>query len=435
MCYVLSFYAMAKIDKETRERLDKLEKETEGQFDEDGICWNEREFSHPERTIRIATSFSGIGAPEQALKRLGLKTKIVFACDMGERYLKYNFKKLRELTANLSDDEKKKFAEYLYEGNKEKIAAQNKKRAETGEPIVEFTEDIVFYNLYEAEKPAYIKIEITKDCLDLILKKLPEEERIPYLNQLYDKEGINYIKESFFANYDIDEENWHNDIRFLDATPYKGQVDIYIGGSPCQAFSMAGKRLTLKDTRGKLFGDFAARIKECQPKVFIFENVLGMKTVPEDEELVSGLQAALDLFSNLGYTIYWKILNAKDYGIPQNRERIWVVGFKEETDFKFPKAIPLTKRMYDFLDEDIPPRSGHVDQPYLRQLTGMECLRLMGFFDFKVAPIIEELGKKETKINQKEKELQRQAGNSMVVDCLIALFRQMDITKYGVELD
>ena len=76
---------------------------TRGQFDTTGICWTDRKFSHPERTIRIATSFSGISAPDMALKRLGLKTKIVFASDIGERYLNYNFKQLRRFSMELDE--------------------------------------------------------------------------------------------------------------------------------------------------------------------------------------------------------------------------------------------------------------------------------------------------------------------------------------------
>ena len=70
---------------------------TRGQFDITGISWIDRQFSHPERTIRIATSFSGISAPDMALKRLGLKSKIVFASDIGERYLNYSFKQFRKI--------------------------------------------------------------------------------------------------------------------------------------------------------------------------------------------------------------------------------------------------------------------------------------------------------------------------------------------------
>ena len=76
---------------------------TRGQFDITGISWIDRQFSHPERTIRIATSFSGISAPDMALKRLGLKTKIVFASDIGERYLNYNFKQLRRFSMELDE--------------------------------------------------------------------------------------------------------------------------------------------------------------------------------------------------------------------------------------------------------------------------------------------------------------------------------------------
>ena len=70
---------------------------TKGQFDTTGISWTDRQFSHPERTIRIATSFSGISTPDMALKRLCLKSKIVFASDIGERYLNYSFKQFSKI--------------------------------------------------------------------------------------------------------------------------------------------------------------------------------------------------------------------------------------------------------------------------------------------------------------------------------------------------
>ena len=192
--------------------------------------------------------------------------------------------------------------------------------------------------------------------------------------------------------------------------------------------------MALADMRGTLFYQFAKRIEECQPKIFIFENVKGMMDGSKVKK--SGLEAALEVFDSLGYEVYWQVLNAKDYGIPQNRERIWVIGFRNDIapdDFKYPAPIPLTTRMYDYLDEDKPPRNGKVETPSIRHLTGTECLRLMGFTDFKVAPRIEEEGK-ELPL-KKDRILCEQAGNSMVVECLMALFKQMDITQYGEELD
>tara|TARA_A100001015_G_scaffold318430_1_gene438310 strand:- start:815 stop:1648 length:834 start_codon:yes stop_codon:yes gene_type:complete len=85
-----------------------------------------------------------------------------------------------------------------------------------------------------------------------------------------------FVKESYFANYDIDESRWYDDVKEINGKKYKGQIDILVGGSPCQSFSMVGKRKGLKDTRGTLFYEFARIVKESQPKVFIFENVKGL---------------------------------------------------------------------------------------------------------------------------------------------------------------
>lgn len=421
---------------EAAEKMVQQVKETHAPIDTDGVCWTDREFSHPERTIRVATSFSGIGAPEQALKRLGLKVKHVFACDIGERYLKYRYPRLKKFTEDLNEEDKKLFARYLYEGNKSQCKG-------TG-----FTEKSVYNNLYVNEVPSKIELELVKECIDLITKGMTPKDKITYINSLYDEVGVNYVKESFMANYDLKEEDWHNDIRFFDATPYRGEVDLYIGGSPCTSFSLSGKRLTLEDTRGTLFYDFAKRIEECRPKVFIFENVKTMMSVSKKKEKyikdkdaeeyksdgdkveVSGLAAAVSAFKDLGYTIFWHVLDGKDYGIPQHRERIWLIGFREPTDFKFPKPITLTTRTFDYLDKDKAPGDGKfVEVPYNRYLTGMECLRLMGFPDFKVADKIKCLPGEE-----QEEKLQQQAGNSMVVECLMAIFKQLDITQYGVDL-
>lgn len=83
-------------------------------------------------------------------------------------------------------------------------------------------------------------------------------------------------KKSYFANYEITEDRWCSDVHELDAKPYRYKVDLLVGGAPCQAFSLVGKRRGFDDTRGTLFREFARVVKECQPKVFIFENVRGM---------------------------------------------------------------------------------------------------------------------------------------------------------------
>lgn len=392
-------------------------------FSGSGTSWKDKAFSHPERTVRLATCFSGIGAIEQAFKRLKLKHEIVFAGDIDDR-----------------------------------------------------------------------------------------------------------CKQSYLANYELDEARWHTDIHGFDASQYKGKVDLLVGGAPCQAFSMVGKRLGFEDTRGTLFYEFARVIKECQPKVFLFENVKGI--VSHDKGRT--WQTIKNVFSDLGYDIHEQILNSKDYGIPQHRERMYCLGFKEKTRFEYPLPIPLEYEMYDFLEDYISskyflkekgikfvtstknrmkcytqinggvqlcqkrnqqfnwhgdfvfhPAAGEedydefvfevkdVEEKYylsdrvaryvltpgtknfrttiktdlpvarpllqsmhkmhragvdnyvthkgrIRKLTPRECLRLMGFKD-------------DFKIVVSDTSMYQQAGNSIVVDVLIALLKQMDITQYGVE--
>ena len=391
-----------------------------------GQSWKDKEFLHPDRVIRLGTLFSGIGAIEHAFQRLKLNCQIQFAGDIDP-----------------------------------------------------------------------------------------------------------HCKKSYMANYDLAEENWHNDVHEFDATPFKGKIDILVGGAPCQAFSMVGKRRGFEDTRGTLFREFARVVKECEPKVFIFENVKGL-TNHDRGRTWEVIQNTFREY--LGYDIHSKVLNSRDYGIPQNRERIFCVGFKVPTAFSFPEPIPLEYRMYDFLEDYInskfflkekgvkfvtssknrekcytqingevalcqkrnqqfnwhgdfvyhPLEDGEaydefvfdvrdVEEKYylsdkvrnyvlspgtknfrtstetdlevarpllqsmhkmhragvdnyvthkgrIRKLTLRECLRLMGFKDsFKIVCA--------------DLQIYRQTGNSIVVDVLIALLKQMDITKYGEETD
>lgn len=395
---------------------------------ETNIDWREKSFLFPTRTIRIGTLFSGIGAIEHAFQRLKLKTQIVFAGDIDTK-----------------------------------------------------------------------------------------------------------CKQSYFANYDISENQWFDDIREFDAIPYKDKVDFIIGGAPCQAFSMVGRRLGFEDARGTLFYEFARVIKETQPKIFLFENVKGL--INHDKGRT--WKIIHSIFKELNYDIHFRVLNSKDYGIPQHRERVYCLGFKNPTKFAFPTPIPLQYQMYDFLEDYIDTKyflkekgvkfvTSHknrlksytqingdialcqkrnqqfnwhgdfvyhpdseltetderfdefifdvrdVEEKYylsekvakyvltsgtksfktsietdlevarpllqsmhkmhragidnyvthkgrIRKLTPRECLRLMGFKD-------------SFKIVVSDTSTYQQAGNSIVVDVLIALLKQIDITQYGIEL-
>lgn len=386
-------------------------------FDSD---WREKELSNTNATIQIGTMFSGIGAVEYALKRLNLKTEIQFACDIDS-----------------------------------------------------------------------------------------------------------FAKQSYFANYEIAESNWYNDVHDIDGKKYKGKLDLLVGGSPCQSFSMVGKRRGFDDTRGTLFYEFARVVKESQPNVFIFENVKGLI----NHDSGNTFETIKATFDELGYKYFYKVLNSKNYGMPQHRERIFVVGFKDKkVEFSFPEQVGLEHKMQDFLEDYIDSKYylkekgvkfvtssknrnkrytqingdialcqkanqqfnwhgdfvfeqqnesefdefifdvNEVEEKYylsdkvrdyvlssgtkafktstktdlevarpllqsmhkmhragvdnyvthtgrIRKLTPKECLRLMGFRD-------------DFKQVVSDTQMYRQAGNSIVVDVLIALLKQMDITKF-----
>ena len=181
------------------------------------------------------------------------------------------------------------------------------------------------------------------------------EERKAYVDSLYDgMEQRNKVKQSYMANYDLADSDFHWNVAFLDGKQYEGKVDLFVGGSPCQSFSFVGKQRGLDDTRGTLFFEYARLIDEIKPKAFIYENVRAVTTHDGGRTWEKMQQ----VFEELGYKYDWKVLNAKDYGIPQNRERLFVVGFRNdlemETEFEFPKPVPLTKVMKDFLEDNAP---------------------------------------------------------------------------------
>ena len=109
------------------------------------------------------------------------------------------------------------------------------------------------------------------------------------------------------------------------------EIDIIIGGPPCQAYSTLGKRL-MDDQRGKLFQEYYRVLKEFSPKFFLFENVRGLLSM-QDGEL---LKTIISLFESLGYKVQYKLLNAADFGAPQIRERIVMIGSKLKNDFQYP---------------------------------------------------------------------------------------------------
>jgi DNA (cytosine-5)-methyltransferase 1 len=240
------------------------------------------------KTIRVATVFSGIGSPEQALERLGVPHEILFACDNGERLIEVD---------------------------------------------------------YEAEMKHIKSLKSSKD------KRL-------YVDDLYKSKTRqnNYVQQSYLANYKIKDDNFYQDVIMLDGNDYNGKVDLFVGGSPCQSFSIAGARGGFEDTRGTLFFEYCRLVKEIQPEVFIYENVYGVFTHDKGKTW----DTMQNVFTELGYHFTWQILDARDYGIPQGRRRLFVVGFKDEQCFKrfsFPEKIKLDEcplpTMQSMLEENM----------------------------------------------------------------------------------
>lgn len=146
------------------------------------------------------------------------------------------------------------------------------------------------------------------------------------------------------------------EIPYGDITQIKPEeipsFNILLAGFPCQPFSQAGKKLGLADTRGTLFFDIAKIVEHHKPTVVFLENVKRFKSHDEGKTF----ETIKTILEGLGYEIYAQVLNAKDFGVPQNRERIYIVGFLGKTNFTFPKPLGIKTRLGDILEKDVHPK-------------------------------------------------------------------------------
>ena len=115
-----------------------------------------------------------------------------------------------------------------------------------------------------------------------------------------------HVKQSYFANYDMDDSQWFDLVQNIDGKKFKGKVDLLVGGTPCQSFSLVGKRRGFKDARGTLFYEFARLVDEIKPKAFIFENVKGLLS-HDSGKTWAVIQST---FKGLGYSYHHRVLNA-----------------------------------------------------------------------------------------------------------------------------
>lgn len=375
--------------------------------------------------LKLATVFSGIGAIEHALKRMGIQYEIVFASDNGDVDIfkknignsfievKKEIDRLKNIIQKINIEIESDY-EYLTDLDQHLNRINNKVEELQNECSgisldIKYVIDIIkdkkvkkeidsickkYDSYYEIEKidKALImgilekhNIKITDDKLDinnkLILKKIKEiidqlnmldekietlhihgelkkldnySEKKKYVDNLYkSKEKSNFVKKSYFANYEIKEEDFHWNVSFIDGEQYKDKVDLFVGGSPCQSFSMVGKQRGLGDTRGTLFYEYARLVKEIQPKVFIYENVRAVLS----NDNGNTWNTMSKVFDDLGYKWKLMVLNSKDYGVAQNRERIFIVGFRKDLElnklFEEPPKVELNKKMKDYLLDNV----------------------------------------------------------------------------------
>ena len=164
------------------------------------------------------------------------------------------------------------------------------------------------------------------------------------------------------------------DIKQIDASDVPDH-DILLAGFPCQPFSQAGLKKGFTDTRGTLFFDIERILLAKQPKAFLLENVKQLKGHDKGRTF----QTIIDHLNKAGYKVFYEILKARDFGLPQNRERIYIVGFLDHNiNFEFPKPTNLPTRVGDVLDDIVDEKytisdklwSGHKRRKELNKLNG-----------------------------------------------------------------
>nr|WP_094672720.1 DNA (cytosine-5-)-methyltransferase [Hydrocoleum sp. CS-953] len=154
-------------------------------------------------------------------------------------------------------------------------------------------------------------------------------------------------QQNFLTGYVNNDEKYLGDITKISELPW--QVNLIVGGVPCQPWSFAGKLRGFDDSRGKLWFDTMRVVEKNQPEAFIFENVRGLIS-PTNQR---SFELIIQKFENIGYRVYYKLLNSADFGLPQNRERVFIVGIRKDLDidnFSFPEPLSFQTKLFEILD-------------------------------------------------------------------------------------
>lgn len=159
-----------------------------------------------------------------------------------------------------------------------------------------------------------------------------------------------HCKKNYMNNYKC--ETWYDGISNIDSNKYINKVDLIVGGSPCQSFSIAGLRKGLDDDRGDLLIQYIRLINIIKPKIFILENVKGLLSHNKGETFKTVYQH----FRETGYDLEYDVISSKNINFPQSRERVFVIGYRNDVKKMnvFPiKSVKLTKTVADFLDDNV----------------------------------------------------------------------------------
>ena len=258
-----------------------------------------------------------------------------------------------------------------------------------------------------------------------------------------------FARQTYKANFNTEGEvEWHDITTVTDEDVRQlGRVDIITGGFPCQAFSVAGKRGGFEDTRGTLFFEIARIARVLKPRYLLLENVKGLLNHSRGTTFAT----VLNTLGELGYWVEWQILNSKDFGVPHNRERVFIVGHFGGEPRR--KVFPITRSSGQALTEltqgladayrvydpagvartlkaeagGVGAKTGLYAVPVLtpmttegvriRRLTPLECFRLQGFPDehfhnAKAAGV-------------SDSQLYKQAGNAVTVNVVYEIARRL----------
>lgn len=163
-----------------------------------------------------------------------------------------------------------------------------------------------------------------------------------------DKQAIKIYQRNFISYLNRDELELGDITKISELPP---NIDIVVGGVPCQPWSVAGCLRGFEDPRGKLWFDVIRLVQKSQPKGFIFENVSGLAS-PKNRD---NLELILQKLQNVGYCVKWKTLSAYDFGLPQNRDRVFIVGIRNDLEkcqeYKFPQPLNIHPKVLDVLDD------------------------------------------------------------------------------------